>query len=249
MGFLLILFGTMAVSDSLYPDGLGAGGLALITKDVLGDFWGDVFLWDCALAIFVCCLAIHAMSVRILFAMGRDNNLPGGARLASVSGTRRVPVFPAVLVGAIAIAILALNIANPYAVTIVLGLGIIYMYLAYLGVTIPLFQRRLAGWPKELPTANQGLFKLGGAALLTNGIAIVYGSLMVINLAWPRDYFYGTKWYQQYGPILGVVLAVGAGLILYYGYQKNKMEVLPEHRAGTAEAMAEVTQPPIHGGP
>lgn len=250
MGFLLILFGTMAVSDSLYPDGLGAGGLALITKDVLGDFWGDVFLWDCALAIFVCCLAIHAMSVRILFAMGRDNNLPGGDRLASVSGTRRVPVFPAVLVGAIAIAILALNIANPYAVTIVLGLGIIYMYLAYLGVTIPLFQRRLEGWPKELPTANQGLFKLGGAALLTNGIAIVYGALMVINLAWPRDYFYGTKWYQQYGPMLGVALAIGAGLILYYGYQKNKMEVLPEHRAGsTAEAMAEVTQPPIHGGP
>jgi urea carboxylase system permease len=250
MGFFLILFGTMAVSDSLYPDGLGAGGLALITKDVLGDFWGDVFLWDCALAIFVCCLAIHAMSVRILFAMGRDNNLPAGARLASVSGSRRVPVVPAVLVGAIAIAILALNIANPYAVTIVLGLGIIYMYLAYLGVTIPLFQRRLAGWPKELPTANQGLFKLGGAALLTNGIAIIYGASMVINLAWPRDYFYGTKWYQQYGPLTGIALAVGAGLILYYGYQKNKMEVLPEHRAGsTAEAMAEVTQPPIHGGP
>ena len=120
----------------------------MITKDVLGDFWGDVFLWDCALAIFVCCLAIHAMSVRILFAMGRDNNLPGGAKLASVSGKRRVPVFPAVLVGAIAIAILALNIANPYAVTIVLGLGIVYMYIAYLGVTIPLFQRRREGWPK-----------------------------------------------------------------------------------------------------
>ena len=78
MGFLLILFGTMAVSDKLFPAGLGAGGLALITKDVLGSFWGDVFLWDCALAIFVCCLAIHAMSVRILFAMARDNNLPGG---------------------------------------------------------------------------------------------------------------------------------------------------------------------------
>jgi len=51
--------------------------------------------------------------------------------------------------------------------------------------------------------------------------------------------------------ILGVVLALGAGLILYYGYQKDKMGVLPEHQAagGTAEALAEVTQPPIHGGP
>src|SRR4029079_11745375 len=158
------------------------------------------------------------MSVRILFAMGRDNNLPAGDKLASVSGTRRVPVIPAVLVGAIAIAILALNIANPYAVTIVLGLGIIYMYLAYLGVTIPLFQRRLEGWPGSLPTANQGLFRLGGWALVTNGIAILYGAAMVINLAWPRDYFYGTKWYQQYGPILGVGLAVRAREVLDHAH-------------------------------
>jgi urea carboxylase system permease len=250
MGFLLILFGTMAVGNSLFPGGLGAGGLALITKNVLGDFWGDVFLWDCALAIFVCCLAIHAMSVRILFAMGRDNNLPGGVRLSTVSGKRRVPVFPAVLVGAIAIAILAVNILNPYAVTIVLGLGIIYMYMAYLGVTIPLFQRRREGWPDNLPTGKQGLFRLGSAAMITNGIAILYGASMVINLAWPRDYFYGTKWYQQYGPIGGVALALGAGLILYFSYQKDKMGVLPQHRSpSTAEALAEVTQPPIHGGP
>jgi len=86
---------------------------------------------------------------------------------------------------------------------------------------------------------------------VTNGIAILYGAAMVINLAWPRDYFYGTKWYQQYGPITGVALVVVAGLILYYGYQKDKMGVLPEHQAagGAAEALAEVTQPPIHGGP
>ena len=36
------------------------------------------------------------MSVRILFAMARDNNLPAGDKLTSVSGTRRVPVIPAV---------------------------------------------------------------------------------------------------------------------------------------------------------
>jgi urea carboxylase system permease len=249
MGFLLILFGTMAVSDALYKDPTSLG-LAVITKDVLGNFWGDVFLWDCALAIFVCCLAIHAMSVRILFAMGRDNNLPGGSKLASVSGTRRVPVLPALLVGAIAIAVLALNIFNPYAVTIVLGLGIVYMYIAYLGVTIPLFQRRREGWPSNLPTGNKGLFSLGPFAMLANGLAIAYGLAMSVNLMWPRDYFYGTKFYQQYGVILGVAIAMGVGLILYYSYQKGKMEVLPEHRAGgTAEAMAAVTQSPIHGAP
>ena len=96
------------------------------------------------------------MSVRILFAMGRDNNLPGGSRLASVSGMRRVPVFPAVLVGAIAMLILAFNIYNQYAFEVIVALGIIFMYLAYLGVTIPLLRQRLAGWPGNLPDRQPG---------------------------------------------------------------------------------------------
>ena len=198
---------------------------------MLGDTWGNLFLADCALAIFVCCLAIHAMSVRILFAMGRDNNLPGGSRLASVSGSRRVPVFPAVLVGAIAMLILAFNIYNQYAFEVIVALGIIFMYLAYLGVTIPLLQRRLGGWPGNLPTAGRGLFSLGGAAVITNALAVIYGASMAVNLAWPRDEFYGTKWYQQYGPITGVAVVVGAGLLLYFGYQQHRMEILAEHRA------------------
>ncbi len=124
------------------------------------------------LPIFVCCLAIHAMSVRILFAMGRDNNLPGGSRLAHVSGTRTVPVFPAVLVGAISMIILAFNIYNQYAFEVIIALGIVFMYLAYLGVTIPLLQRRLAGWPGNLPDAKDGLFGLGQLAVITNVLAV-----------------------------------------------------------------------------
>ncbi len=229
MGFLLILFGTMAVSSALYktPTSLG---LTVITTDVLGSTWGKIFLADVALAIFVCCLAIHAMSVRILFAMGRDDNLPGGSRLAHVSGVRRVPVFPAVLVGAIAMVVLAFNIYNQYAFEVIIALGIIFMYLAYLGVTIPLLQQRLKGWPGNL-NDGQNLFKLGRWGVITNVIAVAYGAAMAINLAWPRDYYYGTKWYQQYGPIIGISAVVIAGLALYYGRQQYHGTVLAEHRA------------------
>jgi amino acid transporter len=225
--------------------------LTAITTDVLGSTWGKLFLADCALAIFVCCLAIHAMSVRILFAMGRDNNLPMGQRWSSVSKTRRVPVFPAVFVGVVSALILAFNIYNPYAFTIIISLGIIWMYLAYLGVTIPLLQRRLAGWPDNASSNRPGLFSLGGLGVITNVIAIVYGAAMAVNLSWPRDYYYGPKFYQQYGPILGVAAVVIVGLVLYYGYQQTRMEVLPEHRADQnvplSVAMGE--PPPIHGGP
>jgi urea carboxylase system permease len=231
MGFLLILFGTMAVSDKGFATITGANGLTSITIDVLGSTWGKVFLVDVAIAIFVCCLAIHAMSVRILFAMGRDDNLPGGSRLAHVSGVRRVPVFPAVLVGAIAMVVLAFNIYNQYAFEVIIALGIIFMYLAYLGVTIPLLQQRLAGWPKNLSEERTDLFSLGRFAVATNVLAIAYGIAMAVNLAWPRDYYYGTKWYQQYGPIIGIAVVVIAGLSLYYGRQQHHGTVLAEHRA------------------
>jgi amino acid transporter len=230
MGFLLILFGSMAVGDTLFKDPT-ALSLPAITTDVLGSTWGKIFLADVALSIFVCCLAIHAMSVRILFAMGRDDNLPGGSRLAHVSGTRRVPVFPAVLVGAISLLVLAFNIYNQYAFEVIVALGIIFMYLAYLGVTIPLLQQRMNGWPGNLRSAGDGLFSLGRWAVLTNVLAIIYGASMAVNLAWPRDYFYGTKWYQQYGPITAIAVVVIAGLLLYYGRQQHHGTVLHEHRA------------------
>jgi urea carboxylase system permease len=244
MGFLLIVFGAMAVSEAGKAN-LGSTGLSGITTDVLGSTWGKVFLADVAVAIFVCCLAIHAMSVRILFAMGRDNNLPGGSQLASVSGARRVPVVPAVLVGVIGFLILLLNIGNPKAFVIIISLGIIFMYVAYLGVTIPLLRQRMAGWPGNLPDAGEGLFSLGRYAIITNVIAVVYGASMAINLGWPRDYYYGTAWYQKWGPAIFVPGALIVGMILYYGYQRNQTEILPEHRADVGPG----TPAPLHGGP
>jgi urea carboxylase system permease len=230
MGFLLIAFGIMAVSDAGVAN-LGATGLAGITTDILGSGWGKVFLVDVALAIFVCCLAIHAMSVRILFAMGRDNSLPFGRQLASVSGSRRVPIVPALTTGAIAMIILASNWANPRAFTIIISMGIILMYIAYLGVTTQLLRKRLAGWPGNLPDAQEGLFSLGTYGPIVNIGAIVYGAAMVINLEWPREEFYGPLNYQKYGPIGATIIVIGVGLAIYYGGQRNRVGVLDEHRA------------------
>ena len=228
MGFLLIGIGTMAVDKDAT-----AGGLTSITKDALGSTWGDVWLWDVVLAIFVCCLAIQAMSIRILFAMARDGNLPFARALASVSAARRVPVVPALTSGAIALNNLAFNIVNPSAFTIIISLGIILMYLAYLGVTIPLLQKRLAGWPGNLADARDGLFKLGQWGVILNVIAIGYGAAMALNLEWPRIALYIDNTYK-WGPIVATIFLVGFGLVYYYAVQQHKSGVLEEHRAEVA---------------
>src|SRR5262249_39094779 len=171
-------------------------------------------------------------SVRILFAMGRDNALPFGKQLASVSGSRRVPIVPAVTVGVIAILILAFNWYNARAFTIIISMGIILMYIAYLMLTTQLLRKRQEGWPANLADAQDGLFNLGSWAKVTNIVAILYGLAMIINLMWPREEFYGTLWYQKWGPIAITAGLVVLGLVIYYGGQRDKVGVLAEHQAG-----------------
>ena len=68
--------------------------------------------------------------------------------------------------------------------------------------------------------------------MITNAIAIFYGAAMAVNLAWPRAEFYGTKWYQQYGPDHrdrdGRSSPVWSSTT---ATSSTSMEILPEHRA------------------
>ena len=69
--------GILAVSDPSHPElGRISGGLPFLVKDVLGPRLGVFLLVGVIFAVFVCALAVHAGSVRLMFAMARDNNLP-----------------------------------------------------------------------------------------------------------------------------------------------------------------------------
>jgi urea carboxylase system permease len=84
-GGLLIFFSILAVSDPALPElGRITGGLSFLIKDVLGSDLGTLFLADVILAVFVCALAVHAGTVRLVFAMARDNNLPFARSLGRV---------------------------------------------------------------------------------------------------------------------------------------------------------------------
>src|SRR5262249_5296708 len=76
-GALLMLAGLMAVQN-LGAEELGkaTGGLPYIVTSTLGEGLGRVFLCDVIFAITVCTLAVHTGTVRLIFAMSRDNQLP-----------------------------------------------------------------------------------------------------------------------------------------------------------------------------
>jgi urea carboxylase system permease len=243
IGGLLILFALMSVHN-IHDSNIPLLGLPYIIKQALGSTLGNIFLIDSAIAISVCTLAVMASCIRLLFAMARDGRLPFGPQIARVSGKRRVPVVPALVVGILSLCILAINIGNQSAFLALTSVAIVMFYIAYLGVTIGMLIRRLRGtWPRP---DHGPYFSLGRWGLLINIGAVVYGAIVAVNIAWPRAAVYdalaGTKdangnvvpshWYWQYIAILfiGIVYAIGA--TYYFAvYRRKPIEVLKEHAA------------------
>ena len=134
-----MLFGILAVSDPGLPElGQINGGLPFLVKDVLGAKLGTLLLVEVVFAVFVCALAVHAGSVRLMFAMARDDNLPFAHALSHVPTRTRTPILPAVVIGVLAATILVVNINLPQVIETLCSVAIVWANLAYLLVTFPL---------------------------------------------------------------------------------------------------------------
>src|SRR4051794_15125302 len=99
-GGLLMLVAMMAVGNITAKE-IGTLGLPFVVKDTLGETLGDIFLLDSAVAITVCCLAVHTAGIRMMFSMARDNRLPLGSAGARGSGKSQTPILPAPVIGGV----------------------------------------------------------------------------------------------------------------------------------------------------
>jgi urea carboxylase system permease len=233
LGGLILLFAILSVSN-INAEQIGVGGLQFVVLDVLGDTVGKIFLVCVAIAITVCCLAVHTATIRMAFAMARDNNLPAGERVATVHPKTKTPIVPAVITGVLAVIILVVNIRQPQIFTVITSIGIIMIYIAYLLVTVPMLGKRLRGeWPPK-DAKQRGYFTLGRFGLPINILAVGWGALMALNLIWPRkDVYNATEpfhWYLQYGAILFIGVVFFGGLAYYWFVQRHKTGVLASHR-------------------
>jgi urea carboxylase system permease len=231
-GALLMIVAMMAAGDLHAPElEASDGGLPFIVKNVLGESVGNIFLCDVIFAIFVCTLAVHTGTVRLVFAMARDNQLPWCRSLSRVSATSRTPILPAVLAGLFAVVILVVNVDFPNLIRAVTSVAILWANLAYLLVTAALLLRRLGGWPAVGGCGIRGVFTLGRWGMFVNVLALAWCVFTVINVGWPRAEVYGVAWHQRFGGLLYTAGLVVLGGIYYLLVQRHKTGILKEHRA------------------
>ncbi|WP_138731826.1 APC family permease [Modestobacter excelsi] len=237
LGGLILLFGLMSVDDLEDPQLSSAtGGLQYVLLQAAGNGLGKAFLVCIVVAITVCCLAVHTATIRMAFAMARDNNLPFAGRLARVDPRHKTPVVPAVVIGVLSICILLVNVRQPQIFTTLTSIAVVMIYLAYLLVTGPMLVSRLRGrWP--LPAEPDGArhFSLGRWGLPVNVLAVLWGAGMALNLAWPRREVYNATapyhWYLQWGAFVFIGAIALVGLAYYLLRQRHRSGVLPEHAA------------------
>ncbi|WP_405733849.1 amino acid permease [Streptomyces sp. NBC_01537] len=221
LGGLLLLAGLLA-APSLTDGRLATEGLSYVLTSSLGDGVGKALLADVTVAIAVATLAIQTAGSRMLFSMARDGVLPFSARLAKVSPRTGMPSATALVVGVGAAALCLLNLLSPDAFLAIGTTCIAMLYLAYAMVTGPLLLRRLRGGlptPEGLPATDESghpLFSLGRWGIPVNALALAYGLVMTVNLAWPRAAVYdptGGHWYFQWFTVLFLLVTVGAGAL------------------------------------
>ena len=214
-GLLVLLLALMAAPDLGIPElGNISGGLPMLVKSVLGETTGTLFLCIVIFAIIVCTLAVQSGAVRLMFAMGRDGQLPFSESLSKVSPKTHTPILATLLCGLGAIIILAMNLQFPKVFELVTSIAILWANLAYwIVVALQLKNRFVSARNGVDPEAR---FSLGKWGLPVNILALVWSSFMVINVSWPRTGTYGFEWYNQYAAWIYTAGLICVGVIIYY---------------------------------
>jgi urea carboxylase system permease len=141
---------------------------------------GEVYLFVILASVFVCTLAIQGAATRMMFSMSRDRHLPFGSLWGRVNAQFRTPANAAIAVGVLAaIPILVIGPLGGFSVSIA-ATGLIY--LSYLLTNLGVLAARFRGWPH-----TRAWFNLGRWGIVVNVVAILYGGLMLLNIALWQD--------------------------------------------------------------
>jgi urea carboxylase system permease len=227
LSFLISALVPMAL-PTVADEGVAAGGLQYVIETLTSSTVGDLFLITVALA-FVCAgIAAHALCARMFFSMARDGGTLFSRQLSSVSPTRHVPTYATAIPGLFWTAILLINLGNAKVFNALIGAGVLLIYIAYLGVTLPALRARLRGeWQPDVR-----FFHMSPKVGVAVGVAAaIWGAIGSLNLIWPRPEFYGDAWYQEYSGILVVAAVLAIGAVHYLlAFRNQRPDVAPEHQ-------------------
>jgi amino acid transporter len=176
-------------------------------------------------------MAIMTSTIRLMFGMARDNQLPLSKPLSRVSPKLHTPIWSCVAVAVLA----AVPFIQFTGATIIAVSATAMIYLSYLLGNLAVLRARRRGWPTA-----KAPFSLGRWGVPINILGILWGAAMLVNFLWFTNedtarVITNPKASQTGGlvsypgflneiPVIELLLAVVLiiGVIYYVGFQKRK---------------------------
>jgi amino acid transporter len=140
LGFLVLAGFTLAVPDG--GSSVAAGGLPAVFQYWLGVDVSRSVVGVVVFAMFGLTVAGGAANARLLFALGRDNQLPGSTALASVRGRRGAPVTALAASWALCVGVMLYGYASGHAFGTLVAATALVPFLVYLLTVIAYLARR-----------------------------------------------------------------------------------------------------------
>ena len=209
-GGLMILAALMSAPE--LGDDLAHGGMAWVIESQLDTWLGKTLLGQVVAELG---RRHQASASRVMFSMARDNRLPFGKFLAKVNKRTGTPVITGTAVSLLAIGVLLVNLGQASVFAAIASVSVVIVYLAYLMVTVPALIHRMRGTSLS---HGKPVMDLGRWGIPVNLIAVVMGTLLVINIGWPRAEVYnpaGDSWVLQYFALIFVALTLVVGYVCY----------------------------------
>lgn len=199
VGFILAAPNLQAIVDGEVADPVSA-----ILDETMGS-WGTTIFLVIAVTVFISCiLSLQAALSRLVFAFARDDMLPGSAWLKKMDHRTAVP-RNALIVTCVLPAVLCLWVFfEADSLPRITAFAVIAIYLAFQMVVLASLRQRMKGWKPA------GTWRLGSAGIVINVLALVYGVLAMILLAWPGDASLG--FLDRWIVLIGLAVVVGTGL-------------------------------------
>jgi amino acid transporter len=179
-GFLIFALLGMAIPGTVgsFMDGPGNPVFRLLEVQV-GTFAKDLLVIVAFASIFACLIANMAVATRMVFALSRDDMLPGSKTLASVNVRTGTPIAAILGVAGLAVVLNVLNEGLVAKIFAIVGLG---YYLTYLLTLVATFLAKRAG---RIPDAPEGVFDLGRWLTPMAVIGAVWALVVIVVLTVP----------------------------------------------------------------
>ncbi|GAA1892827.1 amino acid permease [Paeniglutamicibacter psychrophenolicus] len=152
-----------------------------------------------------CVLSLQAAASRLTYSMARDGILPFSGLLARFSENRHVPPYALLIAGIFPALVVIGSKISEDALVAIISFAAMGMYLGFQMVVLASLRARLKGWKPA------GKYQLGRWGMPVTVMAMLWGVLGMINMAWPRTPEAG--WFANYIVLISSIFVLGIGLV------------------------------------